>query len=110
MTTAFDRALARLHANANLSLSATYRRGGRGPGVSLRVIREVIDDPFDAMGQRLQARADTMRIRVADAAAVGKDDTIELLDDDGDAIERVVVMFATLDAEGLTWQAHVRRM
>lgn len=110
MTTAFDTALATLHADSNVSLSATYRRGGKGPATSLRVIREIIHDPFDSLGQRLQSRADTMRIQVADAATVGKDDVIEILDADGASIERVVVMFATLDAEGLTWQAHVRRM
>lgn len=109
--TAFDAALATLHADENVSLPATFRRGGRGQGAALRITRDVRDDPVDTFGGRVAGRYDAVNIRIADAATVGKDDTIEILDaTGGDPIERLVITEATLDAEGLTWQARVRRM
>ncbi len=109
MTSVFDDALAALHDDPNLSLAATFRRGGGGPGVSLRVTRDVVANDFDTLGQRVQGRSDAVRIRTADASAVTKDDSLDILDDDGAAIERLVVISATLDREGLTWTAEVRR-
>ena len=109
--TVFDTALAVLHADVNMSVAADYRRGGQGAAAALRITREVVDAAFAAFAQPVTGRADVVRVRVADAATVGKNDTLEVYDSAGAAVvERLVVTEAHLDAEGITWMAHVRRM
>lgn len=106
--TAFDTALAALHADANLSSPAVWRTGGKGAGVALRVIRHVADSDLD-MFQKVNARRDQVHI-IAALATPQRDDTVTLLDASGTEIERLVITSAIQDFAGITWICDVRRM
>lgn len=97
--TAFDDALAALHLNSDLSEAATYRVGGAGDGVSVRVIRGAPETIEAAFGAQIIAPAIRVHIRAGDLAARPLDgDTITI----GATV--LVVRHAQLDAERLTWE------
>lgn len=93
---AFDDALKALHSDQNLSRVATYRVGGAGAGLALRVIwgEPTKDEPFGETGAIVkEIRVD---VRLADVASPKKDDTIDL------GAKRYSVLTVIKDTEGLT--------
>jgi len=107
--TVFDTALRTLHADANLGQAAIWRAGGKGPGVSVRVVRGVVDEDTLVM-QDVAVRRDMLHVAVSAAAEVQKDDSFTILDSNGSEIERVVVTASHLDPAGVTWVCNIRRM
>lgn len=96
--TAFDDALAVLHKSPDLSEAATFKVGGAGDGVEIRVIRGAPENEEVAFGARVIAPAVRLHIRQADVAErPAKGDTITI----GATI--LTVRFAQQDAERLTW-------
>ena len=98
--TAFSTAAAALLGDLNLGVDALYRPGGGGPGVGIRVIRERPTAETQAFGAKLRAGAELLHLRVADAPALAKGDTVTI------GTETLTVQGAPRrDTLGLLWTA-----
>ena len=107
--TVFRTALATLHADTNLSIPADYRQGGQGPATRLRVIHTVLEPSRAPFGMTLQARADQVTVRLADAPHIGPNDSFTF-DPDGTPWVGVVTSAPERDAENLSATCRIRRM
>lgn len=105
--TVFDTALATLHADANMSLPADYRRGGQGPATRVRVIRAVLEPEAAPLGLSIKARADTISVPIATCPDLAMSDTFTLNPDTAPTI--VTVTQFVRDAEDTEFTAIVRR-
>lgn len=99
----FDEALAVLAADPNLGVAATYRAGGTGAPVSLRVLRSSPD--------RLAGAFDTALLQATDVLAVGSAALPGLAAGDTFTIgaEVLTVESAERDAAGVAWRVLCRR-
>lgn len=95
---AFTAALGILHTDENLSEAATYKVGGTGDGVAIRIIRGAPDEIERAFGAAIIRDAIRVHIRQADLAARPLEgDTITI------GAEVLTVRHAQGDTERLTW-------
>lgn len=101
--TAFAAALDALFADPNLSVAATWRPGGTGAGVPLRVI-QLSPDRIAGFGEsRFVTDAVHFELRVADAPELARGDVIET---DGEAFE--IIGEPLRDRDRLLWTAEAR--
>lgn len=100
---AFDAALAVLHADPNLSAEALFREGGAGEGVPVRAIRSAPDLNADIGGVLVKRGDWRISVRAADVPTVRRNDTIQIGD------EVFTVLTAEIDAERISWTLEVRR-
>lgn len=107
--TAFDDAIEDLHADTDLSALADYRQGGQGPATRLRVMHTVLEPSRAPFGMTLQARADQVTVRLADAPHIGPNDSFTF-DPDGSPWVGVVTSAPERDAENLSATCRIRRM
>ena len=76
--TAFEDAVAALFADPHLAVVARYRAGGRGEGVSLRVIRRMPDRVVGFGEGRIVAGTGMFDVPVAAAPDLAAGDTFEI--------------------------------
>lgn len=107
--TAFDDAIEDLHADTDLTALVDYRQGGQGPATRIRVIHTVLEPSRAPFGMTLQARADQVQVRLADAPQLAAGDSLTF---DPDTTPWVGVITAPVerDAENLSITARIRRM
>lgn len=76
--TAFADAIASLIADPNFGVTAAYRAGGAGDGVSIRVLRSMPDVRMSWAETIVSAGAVLFRIRSADVAQPAAGDTLTI--------------------------------
>jgi hypothetical protein len=101
--TAFDAALAVLAADPNLGTNATYRAGGTGAGVPLRVLRSSPDRVADAFGTGILQATDILTVPLAALPAIEPGDSFTL------GADLLTVDSAERDAAGVAWRVLCRR-
>jgi len=100
---AFDLAAAVLHADANLSVPASWRRGGRGAVAAVRIIRTLGGDVATPFGRAVRVtEGHTISVLDVDGQP-SRGDTWTL--DDGTILTAIDPV---RDAEGSTWTVTVR--
>ncbi|MEM1345898.1 MAG: hypothetical protein AAGI34_15140, partial [Pseudomonadota bacterium] len=99
--TAFDRALAVLHTDPNLSLPATYTPANGDPPFPVRLVLRREEEPLSFGAARILSSTEPAKfeVRVGEIAAPAEGDVIEL----GDGTRYVVQGAPVRDAEGLLW-------
>ncbi len=100
---AFAAAMDALAADPNIGADATFRAGGTGAPVLLRVVRSVPDRLGDAFGTSVIQASDVLTVAIAVLAAVDADDTFTLGPD------TLTVQHAERDAAGIAWRVFCRR-
>jgi hypothetical protein len=101
--TAFDAALAVLAADPNLGTNATYRAGGTGAPVLLRVLRSSPDRVADGFGTSILQATDILTVPLAALPAIEPGDSFTL------GADVLTVDSAERDAAGVAWRALCRR-
>lgn len=101
--TAFDAALAVLAADPNLGTSATYRAGGTGAPVLLRVLRSSPDRLADGFGTGILQATDILTVPLAALPAIEPGDSFTL------GADVLTVDSAERDAAGVAWRVLCRR-
>lgn len=99
----FDDALAVLTADPNLGVAATYRAGGTGAPVSLRVLRSSPDRVTSAFDTALLQATDVLTVGIAVLPALAAGDTFAI------GAELLTVESAERDAAGVAWRVLCRR-
>ncbi|HEV7266495.1 MAG TPA: hypothetical protein VGN83_16470 [Falsiroseomonas sp.] len=99
----FDDALAVLAADLNLGIEATYRAGGSGAPVSLRVLRSSPDRVVDAFDTPILRATDVLTVGLALLPAIEADDTFII------GADLLTVDSAEQDAAGVAWRVLCRR-
>lgn len=92
-----------IHRDPNLSIAATYRAGGHGPGLPVRIVRSAASGIVSAMGRSMRVTEDGSISVLASDGRPERGDTWEL--DDG------TILTATdteRSAEGASWTVTVR--
>jgi hypothetical protein len=92
-----------LAADPNFGTDATFRSGGTGPGVPLRVVRSSPDRVGDAFGTSLVQATDVLAVAVAALPLVEAGDTFTL---GGDLL---TAQHAERDAVGVAWRVLCQR-
>nr|WP_282572240.1 hypothetical protein [Roseomonas acroporae] len=90
-------------ADPNLGSDATFRAGGTGPEVVLRVLRSSPDRLADAFGTTLVQATDVLTVAVAVLPAIVSGDTFAL------GGEVLTVQHAERDAAGIAWRVLCQR-
>jgi len=101
--TAFDAALAVLAADPNLGTDATYRAGGTGSAIVLRVLRASPDRVSDGFGTGILQATDILTVPLAALPAIEPGDSFTLGPD------LLMVDSAERDAAGVAWRVLCRR-
>ena len=100
---AITAAMASLVADPNLGTDATFRAGGTGVPVAVRVVRSVPDRLAEAFGTTVLQATDVLQVAAADIASPIADDSFAIGDDS------LVVLHAERDASGAAWRVFCRR-
>jgi len=100
---AFAAAMNALAADPNIGTDASYRAGGTGPPVSLRVVRSAPDRLGDAFGTSVIQASDVLTVAIAALPTVEADDTFTV------GAETLTVQHAERDAPGIAWRVFCRR-
>lgn len=100
---AFTAAMDALAADPNIGTEATYRAGGTGAPVSLRVVRSSPDRLGDAFGSSVIQASDVLTVAIAALPTVDADDTFTL------GADTLTVQHAERDAAGIAWRVFCRR-
>jgi hypothetical protein len=100
---AFAAAMDALAADPNIGANATYRAGGTGAPVLLRVVRSAPDRLGDAFGTSVIQASDVLAVAVAALPSVAADDTFTL------GADTLIVQHAERDAAGIAWRVFCRR-
>ncbi len=100
---AFAAAMDALAANPNIGADATYREGGTGAPVLLRVLRSSPDRLGDAFGTSVIQASDALTVAIAVLPTVDADDTFTL------GADLLTVQHAERDAAGIAWRVFCRR-
>lgn len=103
MTTVFDTAAEVLHADPNMSVSAVYMQGGRGAGMTVRIIRSRGGGVAQAFGRELRVTEEPSISVLAADCTPEKGDTWVL--EDGTILTAVD---AERSVEGASWTVTVR--
>ncbi len=101
--TAFDAALAVLAADPNLGVGATYRAGGTGAGIVVRVLRSSPDRVADGFGTGILQATDILTVPLAALPAIEPGDSFTL------GADVLTVDSAERDAAGVAWRVLCRR-
>lgn len=94
---AISAALDTLFADPNLGETATWRAGGTGAAVDVRVLASLPDSDISFEGKRLQVETRTVEIRISECPDLAPGDTLTL---DG---EVCAVLSAPRDEHRLVW-------
>jgi hypothetical protein len=100
---AFTAAMDALAADPNIGTTATYRTGGTGAPVLLRVVRSAPDRLGDAFGTSVIQASDILTVAIAVLPSVEADDTFTL------SAETLTVQQTERDAAGIAWRVFCRR-
>ena len=100
---AFAAAMDALAADPNIGTDASYRAGGTGAPVSLRVVRSSPDRLGDAFGSSVIQASDVLTVAIAVLPSVDADDTFTL------GADILTVQHAERDAVGTAWRIFCRR-
>ena len=100
---AFAAAIDALAADPNIGADATYRAGGTGAPVLLRVVRSAPDRLGDAFGPSVIRASDVLTVATPVLPAVDADDPFPLGPDP------LTVQHAGRDAAGIAWRVFCRR-
>jgi hypothetical protein len=100
---AFAAAMDTLAADPNIGADATYRAGGTGAPVPLRVVRSAPDRLGDAFGTSVSQASDVLSVAIAVLPSVEADDTFTL------GADILTVQHAERDATGTAWRVFCRR-
>ena len=100
---AFAAAMDALAADPNIGAAASYRSGGTGAPVSLRVLRSTPDRLGDAFGTSVIQASDVLTVAIAALPTVDADDTFTL------GTDILTVQHAERDAPGIAWRVFCRR-
>ena len=92
-----------LAADPNIGTEATYRAGGTGAPVSLRVVRSSPDRLGDAFGTSVIQASDILTVAIAVLPSVEADDTFTL------GADTLTVQHVERDAAGIAWRVFCRR-
>jgi hypothetical protein len=92
-----------LAADPNIGATATYRAGGTGAPVLLRVVRSAPDRLGDAFGTSVIQASDVLTVAIAVLPAIETDDTFTL------GADLLIVQHAERDAAGIAWRVVCRR-
>ncbi len=101
--TVFDAALAVLAADPNLGTNATYRAGGTGTAVVIRVLRSSPDRLVDGFGTGILQATDILTVPLATLPAIEPGDSFTL------GADVLTVDSAERDAAGIAWRVLCRR-
>lgn len=99
----FDDALAVLAADPNLGVAATYRAGGTGAPVPLRVLRSSPDRLAGAFDTTLLQATDVLVVGIALLPAIAAGDSFTI------GADLLTVESAERDAAGVAWRVLCRR-
>ena len=100
---AFAAAMDALTTDPNIGATATYRAGGTGAPVLLRVVRSAPDRLGDAFGTSVIQASDVLTVAIAVLPIVEADDTFTL------GVDTLTVQHAERDAAGIAWRVLCRR-
>ncbi len=100
---AFAAAMDALAADPNTGVTATYRAGGTGAPVLLRVVHSAPDRLGDAFGTSLIQASDVLTVAIALLPALDADDTFTL------GADILTVQHAERDAAGIAWRVFCHR-
>ena len=100
---AFVAAMDALAADPNIGADASYRAGGTGAPVLLRVVRSSPDRLGDAFGTSAIQAGDVLTVAIAVLSSVEADDTFTL------GADTLPVQHAERDAAGIAWRVFCRR-
>jgi hypothetical protein len=100
---AFAAAMDALAADPNIGTTATYRAGGTGAPVLLRVVRSAPDRLGDAFGTSVIQASDVLTVAIAVLPALGTGDTFQL------GADLLTVTHAERDAAGVAWRVFCQR-
>ncbi|WP_240048506.1 head-tail joining protein [Crenalkalicoccus roseus] len=100
---AFAAAMEALAVDPNIGADATYRAGGTGAPVPLRVVRSAPDRLGDAFGTGVIQATDVLTVAIAALPTVEADDTFTL------GADTLTVQHAERDAAGVAWRVFCRR-
>ena len=100
---AFTTAMDVLAADPNIGTDATYRAGGAGAPVLLRVVRSAPDRLGDAFGTSVIQASDVLTVAMSVLPVVDADDTFTL------GADTLTVQHAERDAAGIAWRVFCRR-
>ncbi|WP_242534833.1 head-tail joining protein [Roseococcus suduntuyensis] len=92
-----------LAADPNIGTTATYRTGGTGAPVLLRVLRSSPDRLGDAFGTSVIQASDILTVAIAVLPSAEADDTFTL------GADTLTVQHAERDAAGIAWRVFCRR-
>src|SRR5581483_1894294 len=96
--TAFENALSALFTNADLGEEATWRAGGTGDGVAVRVIRKRPDQVVNFGASRAIVATTLIDVRANEIASPAEGDTVALAGTTFDIIAQPLI-----DSLGLVW-------
>lgn len=99
----FAGAIDAIFANPVIAVAATYRAGGAGPGVSVRVIRRRPDEVTEWNGGRFLRDTVMLDVRTGEVALLASGDTFEI---GAETFE--VQGEPAQDTERLIWRAEAR--
>ena len=100
---AFAAAMNVLAADPNIGADATYREGGTGAPVLLRVVRSSPDRLGNAFGTSVIQASDVLTVAIAVLPRVTANDTFTL------GADTLTVQHAERDAAGIAWRVFCRR-
>ncbi|KZK84878.1 hypothetical protein PsAD13_01411 [Pseudovibrio sp. Ad13] len=102
----FASAIDLIFADDSMARTALYRRQGRGNGQPVRIILRSPDALQQFNGGRFRQDAMFIDVRVIEVPELSKDDTFELLAEDGTLSEQIYELTGepALDREQLIWQ------
>ncbi|WPB83143.1 head-tail joining protein [Sediminicoccus rosea] len=100
---AFAAAMDTLAADPNIGTEATYRAGGTGAPVLLRVVRSAPDRLGDAFSTSVIQASAVLTVAISVLSAVEADDTFTL------GADTLTVQHAERDAAGIAWRVFCRR-
>ncbi|MFC3004072.1 head-tail joining protein [Falsiroseomonas tokyonensis] len=100
---AFAAAMDALAADPNIGTPATYRAGGTGAPVLLRVVRSAPDRLGDAFSTSVIQASDVLTVAISVLPAVEADDTFTL------GADTLTVRHAERDAAGIALRVFCRR-
>jgi hypothetical protein len=100
---AFAAAMDTLAADPNIGADASYRAGGTGVPVLLRVARSAPDRLGDAFGTSVIQASDVLTVAIAALPSVEADDTFAL------GADTLTVQHAERDPAGIAWRVFCRR-
>lgn len=100
---AFGAAMDALAADPNIGADATYRGGGVGTPILLRVVRSAPDRLGDTFGTSVIQASDVLTVAIAVLPTVDAGDTFTL------GADILTVQHAERDAAGIAWRVFCQR-